>query len=71
MLIDRSTELEKEKEEEEMGGGSMKSNPTRGRKRVEAATEESTEPCLVRGKDGSAFARWYPSFPLVILSRVY
>lgn len=35
----------------------MKSNPTRARKRVEAATEESTGPCLVRGKDGSAFAR--------------
>lgn len=51
----------------------MKSNPTRARKRVEATTEESTGPCLVRGKDGSAFARWYVpffSFPFVILSRV-
>ncbi|XP_008340418.1 high mobility group B protein 7-like [Malus domestica] len=48
-----------------MGGGSMKSNPTKARKRVEATeTEEnslsmSTAPplSLVRGKDGSAFAR--------------
>ncbi|ONI32140.1 hypothetical protein PRUPE_1G350700 [Prunus persica] len=39
-----------------MGGGSMKSNPTKARKRVEA-TEESSVPSLVRGKDGSAFAR--------------
>ncbi|CAN6549861.1 unnamed protein product [Malus baccata var. baccata] len=48
-----------------MGGGSMKSNPTKARKRVEATeTEENSlsmstapPPSLVRGKDGSAFAR--------------
>ncbi|KAL6187257.1 PREDICTED: high mobility group B protein 7-like [Fragaria vesca subsp. vesca] len=41
-----------------MGGGSMKSNPTRSRKRVEATAEDdSSRPSLVRGKDGSAFAR--------------
>lgn len=42
----------------------MKSNPTKARKRVEA-TEESSVPSLVRGKDGSAFARWYP-FPSLL-----
>ncbi|KAB2624039.1 high mobility group B protein 7-like [Pyrus ussuriensis x Pyrus communis] len=48
-----------------MGGGSMKSNPTKARKRVEATeTEENSlsmstapPPSLVRVKDGSAFAR--------------
>ncbi|XP_061994688.1 high mobility group B protein 7-like [Rosa rugosa] len=40
-----------------MGSGSIKSNPTRSRKRVEATAEDSAGPCLLRGKDGSAFAR--------------
>ncbi|KAM0983199.1 hypothetical protein ACFX2I_010703 [Malus domestica] len=45
-----------------MGGGSMKSNPTKARRRVEATeTGENSlstvPPSLVRGKDGSAFAR--------------
>ncbi|KAM5566350.1 high mobility group B protein 7-like [Rosa sericea] len=40
-----------------MGSGSIKSNPTRSRKRVEATAEDSTGPSLLRGKDGSAFAR--------------
>ncbi|KAM1084955.1 hypothetical protein ACFX13_010961 [Malus domestica] len=45
-----------------MGGGSMKSNPTKARRRVEATeTGENSlstvTPSLVRGKDGSAFAR--------------
>ncbi|KAF3457873.1 hypothetical protein FNV43_RR02533 [Rhamnella rubrinervis] len=42
-----------------MGGGSLKSNPTKARKRVEA-TEEPTGgggTSLVRAKDGSAFTR--------------
>lgn len=46
-----------------MGGGSLKSNPTKARKRVEA-TEDPTGggggSSLVRAKDGSAFTRWYP-----------
>ncbi|PON68169.1 High mobility group box domain containing protein [Parasponia andersonii] len=41
-----------------MGGGSVKSNPTKARKRVEASMESaSAAPSLVRGKDGSAFTR--------------
>ncbi|XP_015886714.3 high mobility group B protein 7-like [Ziziphus jujuba] len=40
-----------------MGGGSLKSNPAKARKRVEATDESGAGPCLVRGKDGSAFAR--------------
>ncbi|PRQ41457.1 putative chromatin remodeling & transcriptional activation HMG family [Rosa chinensis] len=40
-----------------MGSGSIKSNPTRSRKRVEATAEDSAGPSLLRGKDGSAFAR--------------
>ncbi|EXB96361.1 High mobility group B protein 7 [Morus notabilis] len=39
-----------------MAGGAVKSNPTKTRKRVEAS-QESTAASLVRGKDGSAFAR--------------
>lgn len=44
-----------------MGGGSVKSNPTKARKRVEASMESAATAAssLVRGKDGSAFARWY------------
>ena len=46
------------KAKRKMAAGSMKSNPTKARKRVEAS-QESTAPSLVRAKDGSAFARWY------------
>lgn len=48
-----------EQEEEMAGnGGSVKSNPNKSRKRVEAS-QESVVSSLVRAKDGSAFARWY------------
>lgn len=51
-----------------MGGGSLKSNPTKARKRVEATEEPATGggPSLVRAKDGSAFTRWYPSSNLTL-----
>ena len=49
-----------------MGGGSLKSNPTKARKRVEA-TEEligGGGSSLVCAKDGSAFTSWDPTtFP--------
>ena len=49
-----------------MGGGSLKLNPTKARKRVEA-TEEligGGGSSLVCAKDGSAFTSWYPTtFP--------
>ncbi|CAN1325382.1 High mobility group B protein 7 [Linum perenne] len=38
------------------GGGNIKSNPTKSRKRVEAETSASVA-SLVRARDGSAFAR--------------
>ena len=49
-----------------MGDGSLKSNPTKARKRVKA-TEEligGGGSSLVRAKDGSVFTSWCPTtFP--------
>ena len=47
------------KKKKEMSGGVVK-----GRKRVEASSADSTT-SLLRGRDGSAFARWYV-FPFLL-----